>query len=107
MFVPLAGGDDRIVLIHRSNAKEAFYLSTENTTDEGIIGNVDCESGDKHGRFLNSDEAILYDDYYIESNEAGKSLWLEINKIYFDKFGMKYEVVLWTILNVKKKNTKL
>ena len=86
--------DEKIVSLSKMRAEYAPYISIDSSTDEGVIGNVfdEVDFGNRMGRFLNSTEAAIYDDFEIVPHKEGKEKFKKYREIVEEKWGWKYGI---------------
>lgn len=73
--------DEKIVSLSKIRAEYAPYISIDSSTDEGIIGNIF-----DMGRFLNSTEAAIYDDFEIVPHKEGLEKFKKYREIFEEKY---------------------
>ncbi len=80
--------DEKIVSISRTGLDHLQYISIDCSTDEGVIDNTfdEIEVGNCIGRFLNSEEAALYDDFEIVPYKNGVAKFKEYKEIFEEKW---------------------
>ena len=80
--------NEKVVCLMFTDLQHQSFLSVESSSDEGVIGNTfdECDFGNRAGRFLNSIEAILYDDFEVLDYEDGFNLFKELDQEYQSKF---------------------
>ena len=86
--------DEKIVSISKTGNTYAPYISVESSTDEGVIGNSFDEDdfGNRLGRFLNSTEAAIYDDFEIVPHIDGLEKYRKYREIFEEKWGYKHGI---------------
>ena len=88
---------EKVVCLMFTNMEHQPFLSVESSSDEGVIGNTfdECDFGNRLGRFLNSTEATLYDDFEVLDYVDGVNLFKELDQEYQSKFNVgHYHLVM-------------
>lgn len=84
--------DEKIVFLSKPGIYRLPYISTEVSVDEGVISNTrdEIEFGNRLGRFLNSTEAAIYDDFEIVPHKEGLEKFRKYKSIFEEKWGYKW-----------------
>ena len=91
--------DEKIVSLSKTGNSDLPYISVDSSVDEGVIGNTcdEIETGNRLGRFLNSEEAVLYDDYEIVPHKEGLEKFKKDKDIceekYYSNLNKKIDVI--------------
>ncbi len=97
--------DEKVVGLSFTGVEELPYISVDSSVDEGVIGNTsdETEFGNRMGKFLNSEEAILYDDFVILSDDDGILKFKKYREIFEAKYFSNLEKRLDDIAKELKK----
>lgn len=86
--------DEKIVFLSKTGNRYLPYTSVDSSTDEGVISNCNIrdefEFGNRLGRFLNSTEAAIYDDFEIVPYKEGLEKFRKYKSIFEEKWGYKW-----------------
>ena len=82
--------DEKIISISKTGTEYSPYISVDSSTDEGVIGNTFDEDDfeNRLGRFLNSTEAAIYDDFEIIPHKEGLEKFKKYREIFEEKWGL-------------------
>lgn len=85
---------DRVVNLINTHCDWLPFISIDYSADEGLIGNTstEIEYGNRFGKFLNSEEAVLYDDFEVLPYNEGLEKALSFKKTFEKKWRSKYGV---------------
>lgn len=97
--------DEKVVGLSFTGIEELPYISVDSSVDEGVTGNTsdEAEYGNRMGKFLNSEEAILYDDFEILSDDDGILKFKKYRDIFEAKYFSNLEKRLDNIAKELKK----